>query len=715
MLRRSFSTVLIYLILGITAFVVTGAVHVFSGRGIWSIWPWAHQVRAFGIYLADVIPFFLISFATVNAAYWRWRGREAPNLWALIVLGFIAMGVSIVIHVWFFPTSARAVAMFGIMAMVFVGGLAAVNALMRAIPGFDGWRPFPNTSSWAGALLASIVIVVFVGGFRTSLSVGLIEPEHETYKIQLEPSPLSVIAAAEKSGSPLLKLFVRRELPFKVRTFRLYDVNQDGLTDVVGVTTAGKLEFWKNTGGAFERVDDYFTGIFDTRINDFYMVDFGNDNDLDIMLGRTQIDAEMTYPWPTKASNWFLIHKPETKGHLFRNDGPGAWVDITESAFPDGQPSGFIKVEPMLWFDANHDGRLDLVWHQYPHPHKSVNKLYVQNEDGVFRDSMSGLIDWVESDIYPEGTDAADYDNDGDIDFFSYGYLFRNDGGTYTQICDDAMPGVHCQASGRNDEGSLFEDFDNDGHLDLMLSYHGVGGEIPKYHLQLLRGTPDDPNYFVRDPGLGETFYGFNSYMRAVDADLDGNLEVLTNKPGRLFHLKDSTWLDFMPAITGAPSGHIDGFGWIDIDDDGDWDFIVRDLVTNEWQLYENTLNPEQFIRLNVTGHDGALNQVGATIRIAGNDGTNIVRVSRPMAGYAGTMDPRIILNLPRDTPLEIRVCYPHIGAPLTGVETVPGISASIRQRDGNCVIYDLTVSSGLDKVDITFLAGGVGLRANTI
>lgn len=715
MLRRSFSTILIYLVLGITAFVVTGAIHVFSGRGIWSIWPWAHQVRAFGIYLADVVPFFLISFVAVNTAYWRWRAREASSLMTLVLLGLAAVLVSIAVHVWFFPTSARAIVMFGMMAVIFVSGLGVVNAIMRAIPLLTDWRPFPNTPAWSGAVLASIAIILFVGGFRTALTAGLIPPENETYKITREPSPASAIVDQNNTASKLPKLFIRKDVSFELRGFRLYDANQDGLTDVVGLSNAGKLEFWQNKGGTFELNEDYFDGIFEGRISDFYMIDVDNDGDLDMMLGRTPIGAEREYPWPTKASNWYLIHSPETVGHLFRNDGAGAWQDITATSFPDGQPWGFIKIEPMLWFDANLDGRLDLVWHQYPHPHQSVNKLYVQNEGGAFRDAMADLIDWTEGDIYPEGTDAADYDNDGDIDFFSYGYLFRNDGKIYTQICGDAMPGVHCKASGRNDEGSLFEDFDNDGHLDLMLSYHGVGGEIPKYHLQLLRGTPDDPNYFVRDPQLGETFYGFNSYMRAVDADMDGVLDILTNKPGRLFHLKGNAWADYMPAISGMPSGQMDGFGWIDIDDDGDWDFIARDLTTNKWHIFENQLNPEQFVRLGVSGPNGEINQVGATIRITGNDGRTIVRVSRPMAGYAGTMDPRVILNLARNTPYEVSVCFPTINAPLASPDLTAGVDASIRGQNGNCITYDLEIDAALDKVDITFLAGGAGLRIDPI
>ena len=718
MLRRLASTIVIYLILGIAAFAVTGAIHVFSGRGMWSIWLWSHEVRAFGIYLADVVPFFLVFFAALNVIYLRWQSQEPPALGVLVGIGFAAVALSALAHIWFFPTSARALIMFAIMSMIFVSGLATLNAIFGSLRFLESWHPFPATRSWSGAVLATLVIIVFVGGFRVALSTGLIPPENETYKITREPSPASAIVNSNDTRTALPKLFTKQTTPFKLRSFRLYDMTSDGLVDVVGINNSGGLELWQNFGGRFELMDGYFNGIFDTRINDFYLVDIDNDGDLDIMLGRTDHNAEKNYPWPTKASNWFLVDKPETMGHLFRNDGPGAWENLTATAFPDGQPWGFIKVEPMLWFDANDDGRLDLVWHQYPHPHQSVNKLYVQDKDGVFKDRLADIIDWTESDIYPEGTDAADYDHDGDIDFFSYGYLFRNDGGTYKQICGDAMPGVHCKASGRNDEGTLFEDFDNDGHLDLMLSYHGVGGEIPKYFLQLFRGTPDDPNYFVRDPDLGQTFYGFNSYMRAVDADLDGNLEILTSKPGRLFQLNPetgNTWVDFLPAITGRPSGELDGFGWIDGDGDGDWDFFVRDLVNGDWLYFENSLNPNTFVRLGVTDHDGALNQVGATIRIKGSDGSNVVRVSRPMAGYAGTMDPRVVLNLKRDVLYEIEVCFTRIGVPFTTPTAPSGIIASVRQRNGNCAIYDLKIDHEIDKVDITFLAGGIGLRAQTI
>ena len=81
-------------------------------------------------------------------------------------------------------------------------------------------------------------------------------------------------------------------------------------------------------------------------------------------------------------------------------------------------------MEPIVWFDANQDGRLDIIWSGYPHPRKSMNKLYLANEDYSYRDGLENLLTWEPGRIYPEGTDVADIDGDGDLDLFAYGYPF---------------------------------------------------------------------------------------------------------------------------------------------------------------------------------------------------------------------------------------------------------------------------------------------------
>lgn len=98
--------------------------------------------------------------------------------------------------------------------------------------------------------------------------------------------------------------------------------------------------------------------------------------------------------------------------------------------------------------------------------------LYRNNGDGTFSDrtEKAGLADVL---TYGMGITAADYDNDGDEDFFlSTLYedmLFRNDGGTFVEVGAEAGIAERSEWS----SSSLFFDADNDGYVDLY-----VGGYI---------------------------------------------------------------------------------------------------------------------------------------------------------------------------------------------------------------------------------------------
>lgn len=101
-----------------------------------------------------------------------------------------------------------------------------------------------------------------------------------------------------------------------------------------------------------------------------------------------------------------------------------------------------------------------------PHPHR--NKLYRNNRDGTFTDvtEAAGLGSWG----WGMGAAAADYDNDGCVDlyvtYFGYNRLYHNNcDGTFTDVTSKA--GV---AAGGWSTGAAWGDYDHDGYLDLYVA-----------------------------------------------------------------------------------------------------------------------------------------------------------------------------------------------------------------------------------------------------
>ena len=110
-----------------------------------------------------------------------------------------------------------------------------------------------------------------------------------------------------------------------------------------------------------------------------------------------------------------------------------------------------------------------------------TSRYYVNDGDGTFSNSTDSS---VIIDRNGMGSAVGDFDGDGDLDWFVSSIwgipdadgvqefivgnrLYRNDGGTFSDVTMDA--GVH---NGGWGWGSCFADFDNDGNLDL---YHTNG------------------------------------------------------------------------------------------------------------------------------------------------------------------------------------------------------------------------------------------------
>ena len=171
-----------------------------------------------------------------------------------------------------------------------------------------------------------------------------------------------------------------------------------------------------------------------------------------------------------------------TKGPIqFQNAAPACGLDFVLRNDAKGRK---YQVETVLGglgvIDFDHDGWPDLYCvngASLPSLEKSdprfFNRLYQNNRDGTFTDVTQKA--GVQGRGYEMGVAVGDYNNDGREDLYVVGVhgntLFRNNGdGTLTDVTQAA--GVSASAQGRKlwSVAAAWVDYDNDGHLDLIVS-----------------------------------------------------------------------------------------------------------------------------------------------------------------------------------------------------------------------------------------------------
>ncbi len=173
--------------------------------------------------------------------------------------------------------------------------------------------------------------------------------------------------------------------------------------------------------------------------------DYDNDGDLDIYQGNYGFGFQ---------------------NYLYRNDGSGVFTDVTTPPL-DASYLFYGNTKGVAWGDYDNDGDLDLYVSMWAGG--LGNRLFRNDGGGAFTDVTTPPLN---DNGYGAGIAWVDYDNDGDLDIFvanggtESNKLFRNDGGGVfadATVSPLDCPGLFCN-------GVAFADYDSDGDMDLYVT-----------------------------------------------------------------------------------------------------------------------------------------------------------------------------------------------------------------------------------------------------
>jgi len=394
------------------------------------------------------------------------------------------------------------------------------------------------------------------------------------------------------------------------------DFEQNGLYDIVtsDFGQCAPMHFFHNNGDGTFSDHTSQAGLSD-QLGGLNLVqtDYNNDGCLDILVLRG------AWEFPQRKS-------------LLRNNCDGTFTDVTAAS---GLAEPATDTQTAVWADIDNDGYLDLFVGNENKP----SQLFHNRGDGTFEDiSHAAGIDRI---AFTKGVAAADYDNDGYVDFFVSNlngdhFLYHNNHDkTFTEVAKQAGVQKPWQSF-----AAWFFDYDNDGWPDLFVtsyyvsvdesvrSYLGLppNAETLKLYKNLGNGTFRD---VTSEVGLDRVLMPMGANFGDIDNDgfLDmylgtGNPSYASLLPNVLLHNKEGRFFTDVTASSGTGElhkGHAVAFA--DIDNDGDEDLLaeIGGAVPGDshaFRLFENPGNGNDWISLHLVGVKTNRAAIGARIKV---------------------------------------------------------------------------------------------------
>jgi enediyne biosynthesis protein E4 len=484
-------------------------------------------------------------------------------------------------------------------------------------------------------------------------------------------------------NSPTRRKFLIETMPGGVA---LFDYNNDGLLDIF-LVNGGRITEALRVPEDFDRSDPRYwnrlyrqnrDGSFTDVTQAAGLANAGNGNyGMGVAVGDYDNDG---YP-DLYVTNY-------GKNILYHNNGDGTFTDVTAKATV---AAGGWSVSAGF-FDYDNDGHLDLFvtrymdwdadhnkicggdWHTYCPPGAfpaTTCVLYRNRGDGTFEDVSERAAITAKKER-ALGVAFADYDGDGFTDIFVANdgmqqFLFHNNGdGTFKECSLESGAGLTADGKGLSGMGTAFQDYDNDGRPDVIVSvlprevyclYHNDGGGFFSYKslesglgaLTSLSsgwgaGLEDFDNDGWKDLFVAQSHVLDN--VEQIDASLRyKDVPLLALNHHGVFERADSgvttPW-----ASRGAAFADINNDGWMDV--------VISNLGGPPALLLNRGGSGNHWLAITLRGTHSNRDGYGARVRVNGQ-----TRFATSAGSYVCANDKRLHFGLGSANRANVEVLWP--------------------------------------------------------
>lgn len=432
----------------------------------------------------------------------------------------------------------------------------------------------------------------------------------------------------------------------------------------------------------------------------------------------------------------------ESNAYLFAGSSSGVYSQIGSFGAQYTNPAGFTgyrgRTETVVVADFNNDGAVDVFIPTYtyldstydlsgdprfvssgapPNVYNAYQSFLLLNDGKAnFKDvavaagvSMHSALSGIAAastdanGLQPEGAQAVDFNMDGLIDLYAGGHLFINQGidengvphfrdmapeWGLTQTLlrgppfwdpGDTLPDNYLLA----DEGIKFLDWNNDGHLDLLV-YRFNWGPAHGPRLFEFNGSQFTERVYAsssksatcQNPPQEQTAFFWSSKpltttslsagINAYDLDNDGLEDVLVSGDATGSVIFRNYGCGFVEVNAGALTGVPGGGGAMalaDLDGDGRIDVIYPEATSHGVYMNTTSVPTSSSFSVEVLGPNGEHNQYGRVIQVFPPGTSQIfTRVVDGGSGYLAQNQYPILVGTPFSGSHTVKVYY----APLT-------------------------------------------------
>ncbi len=392
------------------------------------------------------------------------------------------------------------------------------------------------------------------------------------------------------------------------------DFDNDGWTDLY-VANLGPNQLLRNNGnGPFSDVTEKSgtgDGSFGSSVAFF---DYDRDGWLDLFVANYVVYSYENSPRCYAPSSRRDYCGPKSYAaapdRLYRNRGNGTFEDVTHEAGLDREYGPGLGV---VAADLDLDGWLDL----YVANDGEANQLWMNQKNGTFVNAalLAGVaLNRMGAAEAGMGVDAADFDRDGDEDFFiahltgETNTLYVNSGdGLFEDRSLESRLGT--PSFPYTGFGAGWIDYDNDGWLDIVV---------------------------------------LNGAVRIVEENVRRGLENSMVQPNQLFRNQGNGLFE---EITGAPVRDLAvpevsrGAAFGDVDQDGDIDLVVMNNDGPARLLINESAAGNTWLGLRLVEKHGR-DALGALVDLEVEGEPRLMRRARADGSFCSARDPRVILGL---------------------------------------------------------------------